>query len=201
LSVFNILLDIENIFVVSDFFRSKNMVEFVITTTYFLVTGELSSELGHSLLVSITFLIVFFDEVMLIIQLFSMFGRESTETNFLSLKSMNIIRSFSFLDAVESPWVSSVLLNNFTVVPDDLGIVSTNFVVFCYSFSLGFYANFLTVTRSEVNNPLVLFPKINLVRNSSGMIFITWMLDSINGFLSVVGLEHKTFMSHRLGRG
>jgi len=199
--VFNILLDIENIFVVSDFFRSKNMVEFVITTTYFLVTGELSSELGHSLLVSITFLIVFFDEVMLIIQLFSMFGRESTETNFLSLKSMNIIRSFSFLDAVESPWVSSVLLNNFTVVPDDLGIVSTNFVVFCYSFSLGFYANFLTVTRSEVNNPLVLFPKINLVRNSSGMIFITWMLDSINGFLSVVGLEHKTFMSHRLGRG
>ena len=177
--MFNILLDIENIFVVSDFFRSKNMVEFVITTTYFLVTGELSSELGHSLLVSITFLIVFFDEVMLIIQLFSMFGRESTETNFLSLKSMNIIRSFSFLDAVESPWVSSVLLNNFTVVPDDLGIVSTNFVVFCYSFSLGFYANFLTVTRSEVNNPLVLFPKINLVRNSSGMIFITWMLDSI----------------------
>jgi len=201
LSVFNILLDIKNIFVVSDFFRSKNMVEFVITTTYFLVTGELSSELGHSLLVSITFLIVFFDEVMLIIQLFSMFGRESTETNFLSLKSMNIIRSFSFLDAVESPWVSSVLLNNFTVVPDDLGIVSTNFVVFCYSFSLGFYTNFLTVTRSEVNNPLVLFPKINLVRNSSGMIFITWMLDSINGFLSVVGLEHKTFMSHRLGRG
>ena len=136
--MFNILLDIENIFVVSDFFRSKNMVEFVITTTNFLVTGELSSELGHSLLVSITFLNVFFDEVMLIIQLFSMFGRESTETNFLSLKSMNIIRSFSFLDAVESPWVSSVLLNNFTVVPDDLGIVSTNFVVFCYSFSLGF---------------------------------------------------------------
>ena len=63
--------------------------------------------------------------------------------------------SLGSLDAVESPWFSSIFFNDFLIVPENLGVVFAdtvvNFVGICFSFS----DDFLAIDITEVDGPFV----------------------------------------------
>ena len=71
------------------------------------------------------------------------------------LKLCDITGSFSFLDAAESPFFSSIFVDNFSIVPENLGVVWADTIVDFVGICCILSDNFLAIAMSVVDDPSV----------------------------------------------